>query len=107
MVGMTTGPGTKRHNLNPSTGSDPTGTSALSRPQQPAASSSTPASSTSFTGVQSGQTAPAPNVSAFHSTVNVTDFETGETMAHTPSRRTGTATRPVPTGTGLLREFIW
>ena len=41
-----------------STGSDSTGTPALSQPQQPAASSSTAASSTSFTGqTLSGQTA--------------------------------------------------
>ena len=89
-----------------STGSDSTGASALSQPQQPAASSSTAASSTSFTGVQSGQTAPPPNVSALHSTVNVTDLETGETMTHSPSRRTGTVTRPVRTGTGLLSAFV-
>ena len=88
-----------------STGSDSTGTSALSRPQQPAASSSTAASSTSFTSVQPG-TAPRPNVSALHSTVNVTDLGTGETTTHTPSRRTGTLTRPVPTGTGLLSAFV-
>ena len=60
-----------------STGSDSTGTSALSQPQHPAASS--------LTSVQPG-TAPTPNVSALHSSVNVTDLETGET-----SRRTGTA----------------
>ena len=77
-----------------SSGSDSVGPSALSQPQQPAASSSTAASSTSFTGVQSGQTAPPPNVSALHSTVNVT------------SRRTGTVTRPVRTGTGLLSAFL-
>ena len=29
-----------------------------------------------------------------HSTVNVADLETGETMTHTPSRRAGTVTRP-------------
>ena len=85
-----------------STGSDSTGASALSQP----ASSSTAASSTSFTGAQSGQTAPPPNVSALHSTVNVTDSETGETMTHSPSRRTGTVTRPVRTGTGLLSAFV-
>ena len=74
-----------------SSGSDSVGPSALSQPQQPAASSSTAASSTSFTGVQSGQTAPPPpNVSALHSTVNVTFLETGETLTHSPSRRTGT-----------------
>ena len=90
-----------------STGNDSTGTSALSQPQQPAASSSTAASSTSFAGVECGQTAPAPNVSALHSAVNVTDLETGETMTHTPSRRTGTVTGPVRTGTGLLSTFVF
>ena len=88
-----------------STGSDSTGTSALSQPQQPAASSSTAASPTSFTG-QTAAGQPAPNVSALHSTVNVTDLETGETRTHSPSRRTGTVTRPVRTGTGLLRAFV-
>ena len=69
-------------NWTRSSGSDSVGPSALSQPQQPAASSSTAASSTSFAGVQSGQTAPPPNVSALHSTVNVTDLETGETLTH-------------------------
>ena len=86
-------------------GSDSVGPSALSQPQQPAASSSTAASSTSLTGAQPG-TAPPPNVSALHSTVNVTDLETGETLTHSPSRRTGTVTRPVRTGTGLLSAFL-
>ena len=83
---------------------DSVGPSALSQPQQPAASSSTATSSTSLTGAQPG-TAP-PNVSALHSTVNVTDLETGETLTHSPSRRTGTVTRPVRTGTGLLSAFL-
>ena len=56
-----------------STGGDSTGTSALSQPQQPAASSSTAASSTSFTG-QTAAGQPTPNVSALHSTGNVTDL---------------------------------
>ena len=85
-----------------SSGSDCVGPSALS---QPAACSSTVASSTSFTGAQSG-TAPTPNVSALHSTVYVADLETGETLAHFPSRRTGTVTHPVRTGTGLLSAFV-
>ena len=73
--------------------------------KEPAASSSTAASSTSFTGqTAAGQT--TPNVSALHSTVNVTDLETGETMSHTPSRRTGTVTRPLRTGTGLFSTFV-
>ena len=88
-----------------SSGSDSIGPSVLAQPQQPAASSSTAASSTSFTGAQSG-TAPPPNVSALHSTVNVTDLETGETLTHSPSRRAGTVTRPVRTGTGLLSAFL-
>ena len=88
-----------------STGSDSTGTSALSQPQQPAASSSTAASSTSFTG-QTAAGQQTPNVSALHSTVNVTDLETGETMAHTPSRRTGSLTRSLRTGTGLLGNIV-
>ena len=62
-------------------------------------------SSTSFTGAQSG-TAPPPNVSALHSTVNVTDLETGETLTRSPSRRTGTVIHPVRTGTGLLSAFV-
>ena len=33
--------------------------------------------------------------------MNVTDLETGETMAHTPSRRTGSLTRPLRAGNGL------
>ena len=45
-------------------------------------------------------------MSALHSTVNVTDLETGETLTHFPSRRTGTATRPVRTGAGLLSAFV-
>ena len=85
-----------------STGSDSTGTSALSQPQLPAASSRTAASSTSFTSAQPG-TAPTPNVSALHSTA---DLEAGETMTHTPSRRTGTVTRPMRTGTGLLSTLV-
>ena len=89
-----------------STGSDSTGASALSQPQQPAASSSTAASSTSFTGQTAAGQASPPNVSALHSTVNVADLETGETMTHSPGRRTGTVTRPVRTGTGLLNAFV-
>ena len=38
--------------------------------------------------------------------MNVTDLETGETLTHSPSRRTGTVTRPVRTGTGLLSVFL-
>ena len=38
--------------------------------------------------------------------MNVTDLETGETLTHSPSRRTGTVTRPVRTGTGLLSAFL-
>ena len=83
-----------------------TGTPALSQPQQPAASNSTAASSTSFTGQTAAGQASPPNVSALHSTVNVTDLETGETLTHSPSRRTGTVTRPVRTGTGLLSAFV-
>ncbi len=45
-------------------------------------------------------------MSALHSTVNVTDLETGETLTHSPSRRTGTVTRSVRTGTGLLKAFV-
>ena len=88
------------------TGSDSTATAALSQPQQPAASSSIASSYTSFTGQTACQTATAPNVPVLHSIVNVTDLETGETHAHTPSRRTGTVTRPVYSGTGLLNAFM-
>ena len=45
-------------------------------------------------------------MSAPHATVNVTDLETGETMTHTPSRRTGSLTRPLRTGTGLLSTLV-
>ena len=45
-------------------------------------------------------------MSAPHSTVNVTDSETGETMTHTPSRRTGLLTRPLRAGTGLLSTLV-
>ena len=45
-------------------------------------------------------------MSALHSTVNITDLETGETLTHPPSRRTGTVTRPVRTGTGFLNAFV-
>ena len=38
--------------------------------------------------------------------MNVTDLETGETLTRSPSRRTGTVTRPVRTGTGLLSAFL-
>ena len=84
---------TRYDNWTWSSGSDSVGPSALSQRQQPAASSSTAARSTSFTGAQP-------------STVNVTDLETGETLTHPPSRRTGTVTRPVRTGTGLLNAFV-
>ena len=96
---------TRYDNWTWSSGSDSVGPSALSQPQQPAASSSTAASSTSFTGAQPGA-APPPNLSALPTTVNVTDLETGETLTHPPSRRTGTVTRPVRTGTGLLSSFV-
>ena len=74
------------------TGNYPNGTSVLSQPQRPTASDSTAESSNSFTGVQPGQTAPVPNVSALHSTVNVSDLETVETTTDSPSRRTGAVT---------------
>ena len=38
--------------------------------------------------------------------MNVTDLETGETITHTPSRRTGSLTRPLRTGTGLLSAIV-
>ena len=38
--------------------------------------------------------------------MNQTDLETGETLTHTPSRRTGTVTRPVRTGPGVLSAFV-
>ena len=101
LVGMTAGPGVTSR----STGSDSTGTSVLSQPQQPTARSSTAASLNSFTSVQLA-TAPTPKVSAPRSTVSVTDLETGETTTHTPSRRTGSLTRPLRTGTGLLSTFV-
>ena len=90
-----------------STGNYPNGTPVLSQPQRPTASNSTAESSNSFTGVQSGQTAPVPNVSALHSTVNVSDLETVETTTDSPSRRTGAVTRPVRTGTGLLNALVF
>ena len=92
-------------NWTQSSGSDSVGPSVLSQSQQTAASSSTAASSTSFTRqTPAGQA--SPNVSALHSTVNVTALETGETLTHSPSRRTGTVRRPVRTGTGLLSTFV-
>ena len=99
-----------------STGSDSTGNSVLSHPQRPIALNSTAEISECFTSVQSDQTAPAPSVSAPCSTVSVTDLETGRTTTHTPSRRTGSLTRPLRTGTGLWStlvfchccfEFVW
>ena len=45
-------------------------------------------------------------MSAPCSTVSVTDLETGETTTHPPSRRTGSLTRPLRTGTGLLSTFV-
>ena len=88
-----------------STGSDSIGTSGLSQPQRPTAFNSTAESSNSFTSAQSG-TAPTPNMSVPRSTVSVTDLETGETTTHPPSRRTGSLTRPLRTGTGLLSTFV-
>ena len=88
-----------------STGSDSIDTSVLSQPQRPTASDSTAEISDSFTSVQFA-TAPAPKVSAPRSTVSVTDLETGETTTHPPSRRTGSLTRPLRTGTGLLSTFV-
>ena len=88
-----------------STGSDSIGTSGLSQPQRPTAFNSTAEISDSFTSVQFA-TAPAPKVSAPRSTVSVTDLETGETTTHPPSRRTGSLTRPLRTGTGLLSTFV-
>ena len=92
MVGMTAGPGVLEVTplalqLCPS----------LSNQLHPAAFGSTSC-------LAAGQT--APNVSALHSTVNVTDLGTGEMLTRTPSRRAGTVTRPVPTGTGLLCAFV-
>ena len=84
-----------------STGSDSTDTSVLSQPHRPTGSNNTAEISDSFTGVQSDQTAPVPNVSAPCSTVSATDLETDETTTHTPSRRTGSLTRPLRTGAGL------
>ena len=40
------------------------------------------------------------------SAVNVTDLETGETIIHTPSRRTGSLTRPFRAGTSSLSSFV-
>ena len=37
--------------------------------------------------------------------MNVTDLETGETMTHTP-RRTGSLTRPLCIGSGLLGTLV-
>ena len=88
-----------------STGSDSIDTSVLSQPQRPTAPCSTAASLNSFTSVQLA-TAPTPKVSAPRSTVSVTDSETGETTTHTPSRRTGSLTRLLRTGTGLLGTFV-
>ena len=88
-----------------STGSDSIDTSVLSQPQRPTAFDNTAEISDSFTSVQPG-TAPTPKVSAPRSTVSVTDLETGETTTHPPSRRTGSLTRPLRTGTGLLSTFV-
>ena len=88
-----------------STESDSIDASVLSQPQRPTASNDTAESSNSFTSVQFA-TAPTPKVSAPRSTVSVTDLETGETTTHTPSRRTGSLTRPLRTGTGLLSTFV-
>ena len=88
-----------------STGSDSIGTSGLSQPQRPTVFNSTAESSNSFTSAQSG-TAPTPNMSVPRSTVSVTHLETGETTTHPPSRRTGSLTRPLHTGTGLLSTFV-
>ena len=88
-----------------STGSDSIDTSVLSQPQRPTASDSTAEISDSFTSVQLA-TARTPNVSAPRSTVSVTDLETGETTTLPPSRRTGSLTRPLRTGTGLLSTFV-
>ena len=88
-----------------STGSDSIDASVLSQPQRPTASNDTAESSNSFTGVESG-TAPTPNMSVPRSTVSVPDLETGETTTHPPSRRTGSLTRPLRTGTGLLSTFV-
>ena len=38
--------------------------------------------------------------------MSVTDLETGKTTTHPPSRRTGSLTRPLRTGTGLLSTFV-
>ena len=92
LVGTTTGPGVLE--VTPL------------MPQRPTASNNTAEISDSFTGVQSDQTAPVPNVSAPCSTVSATDLETGETTTHTPSRRTGSLTRPLRTGTGLLGTLV-
>lgn len=88
-------------NDNWSSGSDSTGASAVPA-SATTASSSTAASPTSFTGVEPCQDARAPNVSALHSTVNVTDLETGETLTHF----TGTVRRPARAGTGLFSAFV-
>ena len=92
-------------NWTGSTGSDSIDTSVLSQPQRPTASDNTAEISDSFTSAQSG-TAPTPNMSVPRSTVSVTDLETGETTTHSPSRRTGSLTRPLRTGTGLLSTFV-
>ena len=97
MVGMTTGPGVVEVTLL-----DLQHCPNLSNQLHPAA---LPRTQLVSLGAQDG-TAPPPNVSALHSTVNVTDLETGETLTHSPSRRTGTVTRPVRTGTGLLSAFL-
>ena len=45
-------------------------------------------------------------MSALRSTVSVTDVEIGKTTTHTPSRRAGSPTRPLHTGTGLLGTLV-
>ena len=86
----------------------PTVPPALS-PPQPGPPSTDATSSASFT---DGRTATskqstAPNVSAVHSTVRVTDIETGETQSHvrTTPVSTGSA-RSVHKGPGLFGAFI-
>ena len=69
------------------------------QPQEAAASSRTAASSTGLTSVQ-------PGLRLRQMCQRFSHLETGETMTHTPSRRNGTETRPVVTGTGLLSAFV-
>ena len=86
----------------------PTVPPALS-PPQPGPSSSTATSSAGFT---EGRTASStqntvPNVSAVHSTVKVTDVETGETHSHVRPIPTSTgSTRTVHKGPGLVGAFL-